>query len=154
MRYLVPVLFLVPFLLGAEPAILESGPEACTTVPLKTVQLVDAWRGRYKTAAGDVWVYATRSAYFRPGGRALVWKDGPYLADSAQDSRKRVFDVYIRPLGDQNRWGWAFFFLKGTDEKKCQTWILAFLREFDRLENLPTRGQAVAFPSILSENLQ
>lgn len=137
--------------LGAEPTILATGPTFVDHIPLNQVQMVSSWKGIYRTTWGPLVVYGTTSRFFNPTGTGLDWKGGRYFKEEGRVTGGQTSDAVLKAVDAPGGWAWVFFVPRGTDLEKLHPWILQFLKEFDRLENLPTKGQAVAFPSVLAE---
>lgn len=117
---------LAAFPSGAEPIwILQSGPEAVTSIPLDPVQPVTAWRGLYSDGEQSLWLYATRSPQFFP----------PQVPE--------VVPVPPTP------WTVVAFFPQSWSPGARRLWLETWLTEFRTLSSLPDPGYPIVFPAIL-----
>jgi hypothetical protein len=108
-----------------ETWILQTGPAAAESVPLKPVQPVDAWRGLYADGNNGIWVYATRSPNF--------------FAPATGDVRR----IAGTP------WTVAVFFPQGWTPTQRAGWLDAWQTNFLTLSTMPQPGWPIVFPSVL-----
>lgn len=112
-----------------EVWVLETGPSATDEIPLKPVQLVEAWRGLYSDGNAGVWLYATRSPNFFPPVAVEVRR----VAGTA--------------------WTVTAFFPAVWSEERRTAWLDAWQKDFLFLSTLEHPGWPVVFPSVLKPGL-
>jgi hypothetical protein len=105
--------------------VLETGPSAVDTVPLKPIQPVDAWRGLYADGREGVWVYVTASPHF--------------FAPAAPEVRRL----------EGTRWTIAAFFPEAWQSPRRKGWLDAWQVEFLSLSTFRNPGWPIVFPSVL-----
>jgi hypothetical protein len=81
-----------------ETWVLQTGPDAADSVPLKPIQPVDAWRCLYTDGDSGVWIYATRSPNFFPPASADVrrvpgtpWTVAAFFPEDWSPARKTAW---------------------------------------------------------------
>ena len=123
MRILLLLTVLASFAAAEETWILQTGPDAVDSVPLKPVQPVDAWRCLYTDGADGIWLYATRSPNF--------------FAPAATEVR--------RVAGSP--WTVAGFFPEAWPTARRTVWLDAWQNILVSLATLPQPGRPV-FPAV------
>ncbi len=108
-----------------EVWVLQSGPTAAGSVPLKPIQPVDSWRALYTDADVGLWVYLTRSPNFFPPASSAVRR------------------IAATP------WTAVFFFPETWTTARRTNWQEAWQREFLSLSTFPRPGWPVVLPSVL-----
>ena len=112
-----------------EVWVLETGPVASESVPLKPVQPVEAWRGFYTDSHDGVWLYVTRSPNF--------------FLPAAVEARR----VPGTP------WTAVGFFPESWAPARRTAWLDAWQKDFLFVSSFPRPGWPVVFPSVLKPGL-
>lgn len=124
MRILLLLAVLAAPAAAEETWILQTGPDAVESVPLKPVQPVDAWRCLYTDGTDGIWLYVTRSPNF--------------FAPAAAEVR-RVAD---------SPWTVVGFFPETWPAARRTGWLDTWQNILVSLATLPQPGRPV-FPSVL-----